>query len=150
MDHRTEGAGTAEFLNPDLGLRDIESVVGFRITHHHGMEELFGLLLPSGAQTGPRSLQGARGGEGLGIDGRTHRLPCHKSIKRHGKIGSRNDMGICGLLELLCRRQDRLDIAAGLAMSIQLPHRHHGDGAWSGRTIGRLNQLAAGQQDSEK
>lgn len=150
MDHRTEGTRAAEFLDPDLGLRDIEGVVGFRIAHHHGMEELFGLLLSSGAQTRPRCLQSAGGGKRFGIDGRTHRLPGHKPIERHGKIGSRHDMGIGGLLELLCRRQDRLDIAAGSTMPIHLPHRHDGDRARSGRVIGRLDQLAAGQQDGEK
>lgn len=32
MDDRIEGAGTMQLLNPDLGLRDIERVVAFRIT----------------------------------------------------------------------------------------------------------------------
>lgn len=104
MDHGTEGVRTAEFLDPDLRLGDIKSIVAFRVTHDHGMEKLFGLLLSSGAQTRPGGLQGAGGGEGFGIDGRTHRLLGDESIERHGEIEGRHSMGIGRLLELFCRR----------------------------------------------
>lgn len=58
-------------------------------------------------------------------------------------------MRIGRLLQLLCSRQDRLDITAGLALAIQLPHRHHGGGSWSGRARRRVEMLAAGYDQAD-
>ena len=59
-------------------------------------------------------------------------------------------MRIGRLLQLLRRRQDRIDIAAGLTMAIQLPHRHDGEGSRRGRLRRRLQQLAAGHKKTKK
>ncbi len=58
-------------------------------------------------------------------------------------------MRVGRLLQLLRRRQDGIDIAAGLTMSVQLPHRHNGEGSRRGRLRRRLKPLATGHKETK-
>ena len=129
MDDSIQRAGTMQLLDPDPCLRDVKGIVALRITQHHGVEQLLGFLLTSGAQARPGRLQGARSGQRFGINSRANRLSRDKPVKALGNIRSGNHMRISGLLQLFRCRQDRLDIAARLAMPVQFPHRHHGSRA---------------------
>ena len=96
--HRIEGARPVEFFDPDLRLRDIKSIVAFRITRHDGMQQLFGFLVSTGIEARPSRLEGTGSGQGLGIHGRPHRLFRHESIEALRHVRSGHNMSIGGLL----------------------------------------------------
>ena len=104
MDTSIHHARAMQFLDPHLGLSDIEGLVAFRITEHHSVQQLFCFLLTSGAQARPGCLQCARGGQCFGINGRTNRLSRDKSVQTLGNIWGWNHMRICRLLQLFCCR----------------------------------------------